>query len=95
MALCLEYIEVTLCRPGNTLFQAMIKNSMGIFARNIYIPMLYFEIGALTPQVYASSSASQLSKEIQILGPKVALYWHYIATKFLNISELLPFLGRK
>jgi hypothetical protein len=46
-----------------------------------YIPLLYLENGALTSQVYASSAALQMNKDIQKVWRYDALQWHNVATK--------------
>jgi hypothetical protein len=65
MALCLKYGVLTLYDPGNILFQIMLINSDGILVQNTLDPLLYFESGALTSQLYASSAVFQLNKEIK------------------------------
>jgi hypothetical protein len=47
-----------------------------------YIPLLYFEIGALTSQLEASPSAVfQINKGIQKVWRYAALQWHNVTTK--------------
>jgi hypothetical protein len=45
------------------------------------IPLLYFEIGVLTSQLYASSAVLQMNKDIQKVWRYVALQWHNVTTK--------------
>jgi hypothetical protein len=44
-------------------------------------PLLYFEIGALTSQVYATFAVLQTNKDIQKVWHYVALQWHNVTTK--------------
>jgi hypothetical protein len=46
-----------------------------------YIPLLYFEIGALTSQLYASSTVLQMNKDIHKVYSYVALQWHNVTRK--------------
>jgi hypothetical protein len=46
------------------------------------IPLLYFEIGALTSQLYESSTVLQMNKDIQKVWRYVALQWHNVTTKY-------------
>jgi hypothetical protein len=45
------------------------------------IPLLYFKIGALTSQVYASSAVLQINKDIQKVWHYAAIQWHNVTTK--------------
>jgi hypothetical protein len=51
--------------------------------------LLYFEIGALTSQLYASSAVLQMNKAIKKVWRYAALQWHNVK-KIQKISELLP-----
>jgi hypothetical protein len=81
MALCLKRTVLTIFRPGNILFQTIIVNSNVLLVPNILDPLLYFEIGALTSQVYASSAVLQMNKDIQKVWRYAALQWHNVTAK--------------
>jgi hypothetical protein len=59
----------------------MLVNSDVLLVPNILDPLLYFEIGALTSQLYASSAALQMNKDIQKVWRYAALQGHNVATK--------------
>jgi hypothetical protein len=67
-----------------------IKYSVSHFTilKIYYIPLLYFESGALTSQVYASSAMLQLNKDIQKVMPPFSGITSQ--PSIVNISELLP-----
>jgi hypothetical protein len=72
---------MTLYYSENELFQTMLEFPMFYWYQIYYISLLYFEIGALTSQIYASTHVLQMNKDIQKVWRYAALQWHNITTK--------------
>jgi hypothetical protein len=81
MALCLKHSVLILYHLEIHYFKLCLQIPMFYWYQIYYIPLIYFEIGALTSQVYASSAVLQMNKDIQKAWHYAALQWHNVTTK--------------